>query len=194
MRQEELHEEFSTLRDQAIILRQTFNTFNCLFASSPEVDDILIKSAVLFFYDLNQILIEYIILLICRITDPPKTHHRANLTIPRMTRLVCESDDLDLNIEAETKSKIEELNGLIVGYRRLLDPARNRIVAHNDREAYVSQKTLGDHTEAEMMQFFDNLQEYFDEIGNAIGVGPLDFQNSAGRGDVQDLIMILRRQ
>ena len=194
MRQKELCKEFVVLRDQAIILRQTFNTFNCLFASSPEVDDTLRKSAVLFFYDLNQILIEYIILLICRITDPPKTHHRANLTIPRMTKLVCEGNDLDLDIQADIKSNIEDLDRQIGDYRRLLNPVRNRIVSHNDREAYVLQQTLGEHTEGEMIQFFDNLQKYFDEVGNAIGIGPLDFQYSAARGDVQDLVKILGKQ
>ena len=189
---EELRNDFKTLRDQAIILRQTFDTFNFLFSADPEIDDILKSTAELFFYDLNQIMVEYLILLIGRMTDPPEMHGRVNLTIPYMTRLVCEDDDVELNIHAETRSKIEKLDRQIGEYRSLINPARNRIVAHNDREAHVYQQTLGGHTEERMEQFFDNLQEYFDETGNAIGVGPLDFRNVAGHGDVQNLIMILR--
>ena len=189
---DELHNDFKTLRDQAINLRQTFNTFNFLFSGSPEIDEILKSSAVIFFHDLNQIMVEYLILLIGRITDRPEMHGRANLTIPYMTRLIFEDNGLDLNIQAESRIKIEELNGQIREYRRLLDPARNRIVAHIDRETYVVQQTLGDHTKEQMDQFFNNIQEYFDEVGNAIGVGPLDFQYVAGDGDVQSLIRVLR--
>ncbi len=44
-----------------------------------------------------------------------------------------------------------------------------------------------------MRMFFENLQNYFDVVGNAIGVGPLDFSNSSCRGDVHDLIKVLRK-
>lgn len=189
---EELHNDFKTLRDQAINLRQTFDTFNFLFAADPEIDDILKSSAVLFFYDLNQIMVEYLILLIGRITDRREMHDRVNLTIPYMTHLIFQDNELDLNIQAETRLKIEELDGQIREYRGLLNTVRNRIVAHIDREAYVFQQTLGGHTKEQMDQFFDNIQEYFDEVGNAIGVGPLDFRHVAGDGDVQSLIRVLR--
>lgn len=189
---EELHNNFKMLRDLAINLRQTFDTFNFLFAADPETDEILKSSAVLFFYDLNQIMVEYLILLIGRITDRREMHGRANLTIPYMTHLIFEDNELDLNIQAETRLKIAELDEQIGVYRELLAPARNRIVAHNDREAYVFHQTLGDHTKEQMDQFFNNIQEYFDEVGNAIGVGPLDFQYVAGDGDVQSLIRVLR--
>ena len=43
MKQLEL--QFKVLRDQAIVLRQTFNTFNHLFESDGETDRVLKESA-----------------------------------------------------------------------------------------------------------------------------------------------------
>ena len=48
----QLESQFNVLRDQAIVLRQTFNTFNHLFESDGETDRVLRKSAAWFFHDL----------------------------------------------------------------------------------------------------------------------------------------------
>ena len=69
----QLESQFKVLRDQAIVLRQTFNTFNHLFESDSETDRVLKESAAWFFYDLNRMMVEYLILLVCRLTDPPET-------------------------------------------------------------------------------------------------------------------------
>ena len=41
----QLESQFKVLRDQAIVLRQTFNTFNYLFESDGGADRVLRKSA-----------------------------------------------------------------------------------------------------------------------------------------------------
>ena len=116
MAHEKLHEEFELLREQAIYLRNMFNTFNHLFASGSVTDDVLKKSAAWFFHDINHMMQEYIILLVCRLTDPPKTSGKANLTIPRMNELLREN-----NFFSE---KIENLSNGIMNYRNLLQPIR----------------------------------------------------------------------
>ncbi len=189
MTQSELENAFTMLREQAIILRQTFDTFNFLFSSGPEADSILTKSAAWFFHDLNRMMVEYLILLICRLTDPPETAGKTNLTIPWMTKAICEDHCLGQDIKLE----IQRLEKCILDYRTLLKPARNKIVSHIDRETYVFQRVIGGHSEKEMRNFFDNLSKYFEEAGNAIGIGPLDFTNSACQGDVHDLLKVLRR-
>ena len=55
MTQDGLQDEFIKLRDEAVWLRQTDNTFNCLFDSSPETERILRESADRFFGDLNSL-------------------------------------------------------------------------------------------------------------------------------------------
>ena len=187
MTQQEMESAFETLREQAIVLRQTFNTFDTLFSADLKIENILRKSAAWFFDDLNSIMIEYLILLICRLTDPPETAGNTNLTIPWMTEVVCEHADRDV------MSKILKIDECLRNFGQSLRPIRNKIISHIDRETYMYERSLGDHSEKETREFFDNLQKYFDAVGIAIGVGPLDFLNSSCQGDVHDLIKVLRQ-
>ena len=81
-----LADEFIKLRGQAIRLRQTINTFNSLFDSDPETEPILRESAGLFFTDLNTMMQEYAVLLVCRLTGPAESFGKANLSTQRATR------------------------------------------------------------------------------------------------------------
>ena len=92
MTRDELQREFETLRNQAIYLIQTFNTYNDLFEASDEVERVLRKSAESFFGDINMIMIEYMTLVVCRLTDPPKTSGKPNLTIQHMNELLREKN------------------------------------------------------------------------------------------------------
>lgn len=186
MTQWELESAFVTLREQAIVLRQTFNTFDSLFSTDPKIENVLRKSAAWFFDDLNSIMIEYLISLICRLTDPPETAGNTNLSVPWMTEVICELTDQDI------KLKIIELDEYLRNYGQLLRPIRNKSVSHIDRETYVEERVLGGHSEKETRVFFDSLQKYFDTVGSAIGAGPLDFSSSSCKGDLHDLMKVLR--
>lgn len=186
---DQLESQFKALRDQAIVLRQTFNTFNHLFESDGETDRVLKESAAWFFHDLNRMMVEYLVLLVCRLTDPSETFGKPNLTIPRMTKLLCKNEDLDQG----TKANLKTLDEHIRDYRKRLEPVRNKIVGHADLDTYVSHSLLGAHPKEKMIEFFENLQSYFDVAGVAVGVGPLDFRFSPGPGDVLDLIHTLKR-
>ena len=175
-----LQEEFIKLRNEAIWLRQTVNTFNDLFDSGPETERILNESAALFFADLNRMMQEYAILLVCRLTGPAESFRKANLSTQRFTKL--------MRNERRLTPEIERLDASLTAYGELLKPARNKVVAHSDLEAHVNSTALGAHGEEVMVEFFENLQAYFDAVGNAIGVGPLDFRHAPGPGDVIDLV------
>ncbi len=186
MTREELQREFETLRNQAIYLIQTFNTYNDLFFSGPEIERILRKSAERFFGDINVIMIEYMILVVCRLTDPPGTSGKRNLTIPYMNELLREKDCLS--------PEIETLSDSIIAYRKLLEPVRNKIVAHMDRDTYIQDLTLGGHSKEEMAQFFEkDLLQYFEKVAKAIGATPLGSLITRGRGDALDLRKTLSR-
>ena len=172
------------LRDQAIRLRQTFNTFDYLFDSDPETERILKESACLFFDDLYTMMREYVVLLVCRLTGPAKSFGKANLSTQRFTELMRKSGCLT--------PEIERLDTRLTAYGELLKPARNKIIAHSDLEVHVDDITLGAHGEEVMLEFFKNLQAYFDAAGNAVGVGPLEFRHTPGPGDVIALVRKLK--
>ena len=185
MRHDSLQDEFIKLREQAIWLRQTINTFDGLFISDPKTERILRESASLFFTDLYTIMQEYAILLVCRLTGPAESFGKANLSTQRFTALMRQSGCLT--------PEIERLDASLTAYGELLKPARNKIIAHSDLEVHLDDIVLGTHDDEVMVEFFQNLQAYFDATGNAVGVGPLDFRNTPGAGDVIDLVRNLKR-
>ena len=128
MPQDALQHEFIKLRDQAIWLRQTVNTFNCLFDSGPETERLLRESAGLFFDDLNTIMQEYAILLICRLTGPAESFGKPNLSTQRFTAL--------LRQKGCHTPEIERLDASLTAYGERLKPARNKIIAHSDLEVH----------------------------------------------------------
>ena len=186
MTRDELQREFKTHRNQAIYLIQTFNTYNDLFEASDEVERILRQSAERFFGDINIMMIEYITLLVYRLTDPPETRRKLNLTIPRMNKLLRENDCFNKEIRA--------LSNDIMAYRKKLESVRNKIVAHMDRDTYMQDLALGGHTKEKMTQFFENdLLQYFEKVAEAIGITPIGSLNTRGSGDALDLRSTLRR-
>lgn len=180
-----LQDEFDKLREQAIWLRQTFNTFEVLFNSDPTTKHVLEESASLFFHDLSIIMHEYYFLLVCRLTGPAKSVGKDNLTIQRFTKLMDDNGCLT--------TEIKELNAQLIKYGEILKPARDKIIAHSDWETHTNLTALGQHTEEQTAQFFEDLQAYFDAAGIVIGVGPLDFRYTPGPGDAIDLMMCLQR-
>ena len=180
-----LQDEFIKLRDQAIWVRQTVNTFSFLFDSGPETERVLKESACLFFGDLNTMMQEYAVLLVCRLTGPAQSFRKANLSTQRFTML--------LRDEGRLTPEIERLDASLREYGGLLKPARDKIIAHSDLEVHVNSTVLGAHGEEVMLEFLENLQAYFDSVGNVIGVGPLDFRSTPGTGDVIDLVRKLKK-
>ena len=185
MTNDALQDEFIKLRDQAIWLRQTFNTFNHLFDFGLETERVLRASASLFFGDLNTIMQEYTVLLVCRLTGPAESFGKANLSTQRFTALLRQRGCIT--------PEIEGLDASLTAYGEFLKPARNKIIAHSDLEVHIEDISLGAHGEEVMVEFFENLQAYFDAAGKAVGVGPLDFRYAPGPGDVIDLIRELDR-
>lgn len=184
MTNDELQRTFLALREECIWLVCCHNTYAGLYESGPETRAILATSARIFFGDLSRILAEYYILQVCKITDPPKTGDKTNLTTAHMDALLCDASLMT--------TEIKHCSDAILCYRALLATARNRLISHLDRDAVFKGKPTGAHTKEEMDAFLENLQLYCDAVGRAVGIGPLDFRINPGSGDAMDLIGILK--
>jgi len=181
---QEIRDLFVAFRDRCIWTHDCFYTYKALYESSPEVGIALHAAASRFFHDLNSILIEYVILQICKITDPAVTSGHKNLTFEHL------NDELRL---AELMTvEIESHSNELRAYRELIVEARNRLISHNDRDTILSELTVSSHTKQSVEAFFEHLYAYTDAVGIASGEGPLDYRGG-GSGDVFDLIKILLR-
>jgi len=85
-----------------------------------------------FFGDLNQLLIEQLVLQICRLTDPPVTMGRTNLTIDYVIR------EADFCGAPEDHARVSALRDRIHQFRSKILPARNRLIGHLDLDAAMA--------------------------------------------------------
>jgi hypothetical protein len=175
---------FVAFRCQCVWAHDCFYTYTSLYESGAEPRAVLHAAASRFFRDLNLILIEYVMLQICKITDPPESAGHKNLTLNH------------LNVELRTArlmtDEIEQFSNGLMTYRRSIVAARNKLISHLDRDTVLNALDIGAHTKRDVEAFFANLYGYTEAVGNAVGEGPLDYRGG-GPGDVLDLIAVLRR-
>ena len=184
-RDQQLVADFECFRDECIRLRNTFNTYSALYESGEVTRALLAKVATLFFQDLSEWLIHSIILQVGRLTDPAESGQKKNLTVAYFADAMKDQQKSSFEMEA-----------LVVGiseYRDKIEPARSKMIAHADLATYQLRLTHGAHSEEDLNTFFESMQAFTDVVGNAIGVGPLDYRTQPGSGDVADLISMLKR-
>jgi hypothetical protein len=177
-----IQEDFLVLRDQCMWTMKCYNNFSDLYEHDQTVD-LLRYSAAWFFHDMNIVLQEYCLLQVGKLTDPVRSMVRENSTIP----------NLDARLQAESlwTHEIADFSANIMRYRDIIKDSRNRVIAHADKETFLQNLTVGAHAKKEMQDFFDNLNEYTDAVGNMLGVGALDYRVCPGMGDVTDLVSLL---
>jgi hypothetical protein len=115
---------------------------------------LLEKVAHVFFHDLNDIFIRAIIGDVCRLTDPPQTAGRENLTIKLL------ADGSNFANKTRERSRIDALTMSIHQFRDRLVEARNKRIAHHDRTVATNQIDLGAAPYEAWDQFWLDLQEF----------------------------------
>lgn len=175
---------FNAFRVESVWVRTVFDIDAALYSSGAETEALFKRTAPQFFGDLNFILIEYWVLVVCRITDPAKMGGRENLTVKN---LVAELGALGLMTQA-----IQDEAAGLQAYRDIVNSGRNRVVSHADKETFLEPALLGEHGMADIEKFLHHLQRFNDLVGEALGEGPLDFTGTSGPGDAHDLLKTLR--
>jgi hypothetical protein len=184
-----LADAYLAFRNDCIWLQTIYNTFSALYQSGDiKTSEIMKATAPAFFSDLNHVLLDYFVLQVCRVTDSATSGRGSNpfsnLTVGGVNDLLKEESLFNPAIEAATKG--------LEPFRGLLKDARNKLVAHADLNTVLSGKVQGEHTDADREAFFSHLYRYVDEVGIALGLGPLDFRVTSSAGDSLDLIRCLK--
>jgi len=119
---EPLGEASYVLWNEVVLLFRDWGEFVYLFGSHPDRTELLNKTAPIFFRAVQDLLFEATVLRIARLTDPPKSVGKSNLTIQQLPDLV------DTAIKDELTRLIEETKAA-AGFCR---DRRNRSIAHRD--------------------------------------------------------------
>jgi hypothetical protein len=96
-----IKEVFAELRDAITSLHARWKIYRELFAHSEERTKLLKKSAPTFFVFIHEVLIDHIQLSIGKLTDPPGTGDKQNLSLRMLDRQVLELHDENLSSKLE---------------------------------------------------------------------------------------------
>lgn len=138
-----------------VSLRSTFRHYQILFMEGADLRRELLQGiAPIFFPDLNAMLIEHLILQICKITDPDGGPARRNLTVEF---LINNSDFPDTSKEL---LRLKRLGESMDAFREKILPARNKLIGHLDRNSVRGGKALGAADDDSWSQFWLDLQDF----------------------------------
>ncbi len=112
------------------------------------------RTAPSFFSDLNTILHSYLLLEFAKITDPAETHDKENFTV----------DNLLMSIDwpQDIRDNLTSLSEKTKDFRRRIKNARDKLVAHTDKDAFLADRRLGEFPQGEDKVFLRTLHEICD--------------------------------
>jgi len=139
--------------DHCVILRAFWTHYQTIFEGSDLQRGLLQNTAHKFFGDLNHMLIEHLILQICKLTDPEMTMRKRNLTIPFLV------NNADFAATPREMAKLKKIAAQIDKFRKRIVPARNKLISHLDLDAALRRKSLGGVSVAAWRKFWLDLQD-----------------------------------
>ena len=114
---------FDELQDEYEWLHYKWSQFEEFFGQGPERIDLLNASASNFFYFLKKLLFEDAMLHLSRLTDPPASMGRTNLTIMRLPECIA-----DPHFRAALQARVDTIKANCV----FANSWRNKRLAHTD--------------------------------------------------------------
>jgi hypothetical protein len=145
-------------------------------------------TAATFFNDLNRVLNEYIILQVCKITDPAQdSRDNDNHTIEFLLQ------HYDFSLDPTTLNRLNELRAGMEAFRAKLRPARNKLISHLDRDAILAGGPLGAASDEEWNQFWLDLQDFIYILYRKVTGSSFYLNAVAQPSDAGDLLKVLRR-
>jgi transcriptional regulator with XRE-family HTH domain len=133
--------------------RNDFDLYESLFRADQRKLNLLLSTAPLFFQDIGRILEGNLFLHLCKLTDPAGVGFKTNLT----TNFILEK----LPWQETVKTRLQEINNRLMAFRRHIEPARSKRLAHLDVASQVErQAALGKFPDGADLQFLNDLQEF----------------------------------
>ena len=140
--------------DHCVILRAFWIYYQTLFNGSDLKRQLLQNTAHKFFHDLNLMLIEHLILQICKLTDPEATVGKRNLTVQFLIK------NADFSSSPRELAKLTKIAARMDAFRKRILPARNKFISHLDLDAALGRKALGGASIAAWRRFWLDLQDF----------------------------------
>jgi hypothetical protein len=139
-----------------------------------------------FFLDMGQVLAEYAVLAACRITDPANDGAKnENFTIEFFVN--------SFPTNSATFQQLDQLHQAMNKHRKTIKPARDKFVAHADREAIRKGQPLGMATWQEWDEFWTALKDLVRLLNEKVLGKPFEIDVAGTSGDAEMLLKSLRQ-
>ena len=144
------------------------------------------QTAHAFFLDLNNILADYFLIEVAKLTDPATSFggKRDNFTVANLIETV--------DWPSDCLQEIKKLNETVLSFRKYIEPARNRLLAHYDKTTVLSGDLLGGFPEGEDQKLLDVLEQICNVLHKAAFGGILGDMVPYHSGDVSYFKKALR--
>ena len=185
MLQTEHHEILEELKREVVNQYHEFSEYKYLFYGSEKRTRLLNSVARHFFGELFYVLLERIILGVSKLTDPPGSGSRQNLSLKYVHE--CLSN--------ETRYPREEADRLIKQAQEVgahVATWRSKLVAHKDAMTALGRQNAGEVMPNELEKFYALVQEYLECVNQALEIGPFPIDTTAYYG-ASDLVQALKR-
>jgi hypothetical protein len=140
--------------DHCVILRAFWIHYETMFDGSDLKRELLESTAQKFFRDLNLMLIQHLILQICKLTDPESTTGRRNLTVQFLIK------NADFSASPHELAKLKKIAAQIDAFRMRILPARHKFISHLDLDAALGRKSLGGASIVAWRRFWLDLRDF----------------------------------
>ena len=181
-------EMVENFRDYFIGLKAKLDIYEELF-ENDEAKLLMEKTAKAFFLDFNEIIVSFLLLEFAKITDREcsntKEGKRENFTVDNLINFIDWPDSI--------RGRLEELKSETKSFHSLIETARNRLLAHYDKEAFLNNVVLGTFTSDEWVKFIETLKEICDITHQACFGSIVGDIVVSMPGDVQDFKKALRK-
>ena len=179
---EELGRTYDALWQQVAWVHGKWSDYVDLFGTKESRIELLNQAAPAFFRLVEDSLWENVLLHIARLTDPPATGRKQNLTLQRLPELIDRQ---------EIKTNLNEKLQVAVQSSAFARDWRNRHIAHNDLELKIS--TSATPLEFASRKCVNDSLAAFSDVLNVIAAGYLDSTTFFDTldGDATSLLYVL---
>lgn len=180
-----LGEVFHALHNELVWVFDKWREYTALFATSEERIDLLNASAARFFGFLQHALWEDVLLHLSRLTDPPESVRKPNLTLRRLP---------DLIADAALKARVEQLVSDVLHKTEFARDWRKRYLAHRDLPLALDKGAapLAPASERQVVEAMEAMAAALNAVHEHFVKFEIRFTVPGGPGDALDLLHLLR--
>jgi hypothetical protein len=184
----ELQTQFSELWQEVAGVHMKWKSFLDLYAEQATIR-LLNDTAPAFFRIFQDVLLDDVIMSICRLTDPPRSGGNSNLTLRRLL------DSIDSSVYPELKKTATDRYLTLDGKVGFARSHRNKRIAHSDLERRLRMPAtpLAPITQQQVQSVLDSIASFMNTIEGFFSRSETVYSYPIVKDDAETLLYWLRK-